>query len=188
MNGAPEKITLRHEALAYALLSGLTQREAATKLGYTESRVSIICSSPLFQALVSDLRSRLRGVTIGGVVDRILKEGEKSVEVIVGIRDGRGGNGEVIDVDHRTRLTAATYLVDKNPHIAAMKREEATPTVKIQFEGDALRLLATAVAEDEGRPVPVAIAAQSIVTSPILHSINETIQRYEDAARENGRE
>lgn len=57
------QIRERHHALARCLAGGMSNSEASVITGYDPSRISILKSDPLFQALVADYATMSAGVT-----------------------------------------------------------------------------------------------------------------------------
>lgn len=149
MNGAPEKLSSRHLVMALMIAAGWRQKDIAAKLGYTQNRVSIICSSPLFRVQVDRLQKELRESTVADVVHRIATEAGPSMNVMVELRDHA--------LNENVRLGAAKDILDRNPRIARVSKVEEDRTLKISFGAPELRQMFGAMLEDEGKPVPSVI-------------------------------
>ncbi|MGH8596627.1 MAG: hypothetical protein ACREXT_08215 [Gammaproteobacteria bacterium] len=121
----PDKLGSRHFLMALMHAAGFRNVDIARQLGYTESRVSIIINSPLFQAQVRDLQGELRDATLGDAMATIEREAGNSVRVLVDIRDA-GENGNV-------RRLAANDLLDRHPSFARRSANTEEHVVRVSF-------------------------------------------------------
>lgn len=76
-----QKIRERHHTLAQYIAQGMDQRMAASLVGMTESRVSIILNSPAMEALVESYRGATMS-TAERVTERMRTLGMKAAEMI----------------------------------------------------------------------------------------------------------
>lgn len=139
------KLTPRHHHMAYMVAAGKRNKDIAQVLGYTENRVSIIRSSPLFQQLVYQLQQEISARAIDDIVEGIIQEGPASLTRMKELRD----QTENLSVAYN----AAGFLLEKNPKVAGIKAA-AEAGVRIALDADAMRRMEVAVAEDEGRTLP----------------------------------
>lgn len=150
MMGVPAKLTTRHHHMAYMVAAGKKNKEIALTLGYTESRVSIIRSSPLFQQLVVQLQREIADRTIDDIVEGIIAEGPASLARMRQLREQ--------DDNLSVAYNATAFLLDKNPKVAGIKAA-AEAGVRIALDATAMARMEQAVAEDEGKVVPALAVA-----------------------------
>ena len=168
----PMKMTGRHHHMAYMVAAGKRNKDIAIALGYTESRVSIIKSSPLFQQLVYQLQQEISARTIDDIVEGIVHEGPASLQRMKELRD----QSENLSVAYN----AAGFLLEKNPKVAGIKAA-AEAGVRIALDADAMRRMEVAVAEDEGRTLPA--IGTSIPTYLGVKSLDDAIAEAGDGGR-----
>lgn len=160
-NGPPNSLSERHKLIALMVIGGATNVEIGEALDFHPTRVAAIKSSPLFQALVEQHRRELQARTVGGVVDKILGEGLASVAALVRLRDSAENES--------VQRSAASDLLDRNPQVARITREDHRAETRVIFDTESLRRLANAVAEDGGDEAPPAvIQALSVYDAPVV--------------------
>ena len=86
-NGNLDKLSQRHILLAYMLLNGHKQKDAAAKIGMSENYVSILVNSPLFQAYMQSLRRELRDTTFDELQDWLRVETAPTLQRLKELRD-----------------------------------------------------------------------------------------------------
>ncbi len=159
-NTPPKSMNERHKLVALMVIGGATNVEIGEALDFHPTRIAAIRNSPLFQALVEQHRRELQARTVGGVVDKILGEGLASVEALIRLRD-HAENESV-------QRSAASDLLDRNPQVARITREDHRAETRVIFDTESLRRLANAVAEDGGDEAPPAvIQALAISDTPV---------------------
>src|SRR3972149_4700121 len=94
----PKHITGRHLALMRRLAAGVTIKDAAEELGYSQQRASLVVNSPLFQDEYKKLQEDIRTGVVkieagiahmdGGIRKRMEEEAINSLNVLIGLRDG----------------------------------------------------------------------------------------------------
>jgi hypothetical protein len=156
----PAKLSDKHRLIAYMKLGGASREDIATSLGYEPTYVSAITESPLFKALMDQLRGDLKHKTIGHVVDRIVSEGPQSVQVLVELRDHAESE--------QVRMTSARDLLDRNPETAKVSREDRRLETRIVVDSRALARIAGVLSEDAGPTIDADDAVTLPVTPPPL--------------------
>lgn len=167
-NGPPQSLNEKHKLVALMVIGGATNVEIATALDFHPTRIAAIRSSPLFQALVDQHRRELQARTVGGVIDLILGEGLASVEALVRLRDGAENES--------VQRSAASDLLDRNPQVARITREDHRAETRVIFDTESLRRLANAVAEDGG--IDEAVVIPAIATNggpPVIRPLAEAV-------------
>lgn len=155
----PQKLNNKHRLIAYMKLGGATREEIAFQLGYEPTYVSAITESPLFKALMSELQNEMKHQTIGTVVDRIVAEGPKSLQVLVELRDHAESE--------QIRMTSARDLLDRNPETAKVSREDRRTETRIIVDSRALHRIAGVLQEDNEGVIDLdAVQALSAPTPP----------------------
>lgn len=139
-NLPPKTLNEKHHLVAYMQLAGATNIEIAAALDYHPTRVSAIQGSPLYKALLDKLRKDLNQRTVGAVIDRIISEGPRNVEVLVELRE----HAE----NERVRLEAARDMLDRNPETSKVSRQENRSEQRIIFDTHALHRLIGVLQED----------------------------------------
>lgn len=171
-NPPPQRLTERHRLIAYAVIAGKTNVEIARALGYHINRIYAIRQSPLFRALVEQLRKELQAGTIGTVIDRIMNEAGPSVDAIVQLRDSAESES--------VKLAAAQDLLNRNPSTAKISRTEEDRTVRVLFDSNDMRRMAAVIAEDEGRDAIPAVATV-VPDSPLRpRTLDEVLAAFND--------
>lgn len=69
----PQKLNNKHHLLACALVSGMSQKEAAASLGFHPQRVTQVVGSELFQHHMQRLRDQLAARVVEEQADRLTK-------------------------------------------------------------------------------------------------------------------
>ncbi len=182
MTVMPQKLNDKHRLIALLMLAGAERPEIAARTGYDPSYISAIThNSPMFKAMLDQLRAEMRQKTIGGVVDRIIQEGPKSVEALVVLRDTAESE--------QVRVTAARDLLDRNPETAKVSREDRRTETRVVFDGRALAKLAGVLAEDAGQDAATVDAAFTPVSAlplttgiPTLEELRAELAAQEDDA------
>lgn len=137
----PKHITGRHQALMRRLAAGVTLQDAASELGYSVARASLVSNSPLFQEeykkLLEDIKAGVVQVEAGlahmdgGVRKRLEAEALESLEALIRLRDGA--------TSERVRQISAMDILDRAGY-------KATDKVEARVELDASEGLANALA------------------------------------------
>lgn len=138
--GPPDTLTARHRMIAMLLASGRSQVEIAQAVGMSANRISIIASSPMFQALVREFQGELLQ-RLADVTERLHAEALPTLEKLVHLRDG-GAKEEV-------QLGAANSLADRIPALAKKVKHEEERTLRILYGHDVEAVL-EAIAEEKG--------------------------------------
>jgi hypothetical protein len=149
MEGAPTKLSPRHRLLALMIAAGHTNRDIATTLGYSESRISVIRSSPFFQALVEDCVGDIRNRGAQSVVEEIILEGRASVRRLRELRD----QGDELAVAR----AAADSLLDRNPQTAKHSHREENREIRVTWGPETLAAMQSGMKE-----IAVATGAQNV--------------------------
>lgn len=174
----PFKLSERHRYIAWLELGGATNNEIAVALGFTASWVSTVRSSPLYRALLADMRDRVTDENIEQVKAVIMGEAMNNVRTLINLRDGAL-------VESATRRGAANDLLDRTPGLSKVQRTEMDETLHVSFGGAELHALMQAVNEDEGRPLRaiegVAVALPNGDETIKPRTIDEFIAEYEGA-------
>lgn len=166
----PDKLNDRHRLIAYMKLGGATRDQIATTLGYATNYVDAIVASPMFKALMDHMRAEMRSKTIGGVVDRIVAEGPRNLEVLMELRDHAESE--------QVRMTSARDLLDRNPETAKVSREDRHIENRIVIDAVALRRIA-GVLEEDAPPVVIDVAPRAVHAAQAAG-----FQRLEEAVTE----
>lgn len=136
-----KSLNQRHQLIGYLVLAGRTTAEIAKALEMSEMGIAAVRQSPLFKAFLDDLSQELRGKSVGDLVDRIVAEGTKSIDVLVEVRDEAD--------EWSQRRLAARDLLEFNPHLARRSVVDETRTVRIVLDGPTLERLASGIQEAE---------------------------------------
>lgn len=163
----PAKLNSRHHLIAYMVLAGATREEVSRQLDYDKAYVSAITESPMFKALLDELRGEMRNRTIGSVVDRIISEGPRSVETLVRLRDEAESE--------QVRVSAARDLLDRNPETAKVSREDRRSEMRIVLDGAALHRITGVLSELDAGDVTDAEATPALPQSPMLQTLDQAI-------------
>ena len=174
----PLKLSERHRYIAWLELGGATNNEIAAALSLTPSWVSTVRSSPLYKALLADMRDRVTDENIEQVKAVIMGEAMNSVRTLIGLRD----NGAV---ESATRRGAANDLLDRTPGLGKVQHIETDETLHVTFAGAELRALMQAVDENEGRPLRAIEGVATVLPNGAERiaprTIDEFIAEYEGA-------
>lgn len=174
MGVPPDHLRERHQLLAYLVVAGFTNRQIAAKLSLTESRVSVIQKSPLFVALVDQLRDELKGRTIGSVIDRLMAEAGSTLDTLISLRDSG-------TKDDGVRLGAANSLADRIPDLRRISKVEEERTIRVLLDGGTLALMTQAQ-----REVDRVVDAEIVAVVPVapgdgripVKTIEEAVAAY----------
>ena len=113
-NHNPKHLSTRHRALMRRLLAGQTVSQAATELGMSMGRVSIVSNSPLFKEEMAIMQKEIAGEFVKNesskvhtdmVRTRLSEEALASLNTIVGLRDGAQSE--------RVRQLSAIEILDR---------------------------------------------------------------------------
>lgn len=118
-----KSINRRQRILALLHIAGMKNKDIASALGYTESRVSIILGSPLMQEQIEVLRGEVDGQLIEdarAILNSLV------IPSLVTLNDARA-NGE----SHTVRANAATALLDRHPQFGKKSTSEGEHTVRL---------------------------------------------------------
>lgn len=171
----PETRLLKTKDRLIALMEigGASNSEIAAAHGCSTSYVSMVQKSPLYQAMLQDLRERLEAKVIDDLADvnrEITSQAMASVKKIVGMRDNSTG-----DVPHAVQLGAAQALLDR----AVPKKSEASidqrTVVVISDEGAARMAAVLAEAGMRTRPIEAAVPRpldQAITDAQVAENIS----------------
>ena len=139
---AIQSLSERHRYIAWLELGGAGNNEIAQALGLTPSWVSTVRGSPLYRALLDEMRTRVTDVSIEEVKARLMGEAMASVGTLIEIRD---------NADASNRRMAAGDLLDRTPGLSKIHKTENDDVLRIVLESDAVREIQNAIDEDEGR-------------------------------------
>jgi hypothetical protein len=112
INAQPDNITPRHRALMRRLVAGMTLDDAATDIGFSISRASIIVHSPLFQEEMKRMEAAV-------AKEFVEAEGEKSADATRVVlseaseKAARTLNGALDDQNAMVRVSAAKDILDR---------------------------------------------------------------------------
>ena len=148
--GEPIKrpLNTKHRELMRALAIGMSQREAAQRCGFTESRVSILKKSELFMAELEKITAEIREKTTTKAAEaftnaryqeQLDKMAPKALETIEDMM-----NPEHKDVH---RLKAADLALSKNPKLQLTERTQ-TQTIVIERDSGIANVLRRLELED----------------------------------------
>ena len=136
----------RHRLAAYMLVSGKRRKEVAEELGFDPVYISQLRRNPLFITLLEELGKDLKTGVGGSLIERIIGEGNASLDTIVDIRDdGDAGDGD--------RLRASLALLDRNPDAPAPRSHssmDVNARIGVTLDEDAMGLLMQALKEVDG--------------------------------------
>lgn len=131
----------RHREIMRRLICGQQQVQIAQEMGFTQSRLSIIVRSPLFQAALKQLENQIRDrviSSVGDVTDRLLTLQPKAVDVLESLMTDekkspnvrRGCARDILDLaasgrkkDHGDGMSEYAKLVDESYRRALEERE-----------------------------------------------------------------
>lgn len=153
----PQKLSERHRLIAWLELGGATNNEIAAALQLTASWVSTVRGSPLYKALLAQMRDRVSGESIEEVKAVLLGEAMNNVQKLIAVRDG---------LDPTNARLAANDLLDRTPGLSKIHKSEVDETLRIVLERDALDEIRQAIAEDEGRALPTRTVPAIATTIP----------------------
>ena len=114
MSDQPKSISTRHQALMRRLLAGQTASQAATELGMSVGRVSIVSNSPLFKEEMAIMQKEISGEFVKNesskvhtdmVRTRLSEEALASLNTIIRLRDSAQSE--------RVRQLSAIEILDR---------------------------------------------------------------------------
>lgn len=113
----------RHKEIARLLVSGVSQQEIAKRLSLSESWVSIVCNSPIFQQYLSSLRGRVE-VGLADVRATINEGAVQSATLLLNML-------KKDDVNHQTKAKIAFDFLDRAGYgaIKTVRNENLTVTM-----------------------------------------------------------
>lgn len=170
-----DSLNSKHMLLALGVAAGKTNRELAEALDYNEQYVSQVKASPLFQAQLLRLQKDMTERTMSDVVGRIIGEADRSVDVLVELRD----HAE----NEHVRLHSATEFLDRNPATRKVQKTESESVTKIVFSADDVRRMVQARAEaalPEARVVGHGRPAAGVVVLSVDEATAAAEQRAAD--------
>lgn len=162
---APDALSERHKIIAEMESAGATDVEIAHRIGISASRISIIRTSPLYQALVLDLSKERRSKSTFDIAKAIDDLAPRAL----------GRLAELIDQDENlgVALGATNAIMDRVSPKKTINEVDQTVRVRLSLEQvDAMR---RAAAEDSG-------ALEIEAPPPGLKALDDAIA--EAAARE----
>lgn len=130
----PRKENHTHEALIYMAASGANQKQIATDLGYTQSRISIILSKPEIKQKVRAVQAELWGENAEKRFKNILP---RAIDVFENVIDDKNATA-------RDRMSAAREVAD---------RALGKPQQSISVEGNLLHDLISRLDQESTRDV-----------------------------------
>lgn len=148
------KLNHAHMLMAMMVAAGKSTRDIAEKLGYAVSTVETLRRSELFQAQVSQIMKEMREATIGTLLDRIETESMPSLDVILAVRDGVFQDVQT----GRLQFDAAKFVLadlHMDRRIPKVVKQENEAVVRVTFNGNVLRQMFSALAEDRGEVIDV---------------------------------
>ena len=111
--------TPRHMDIIRRLVTGQTQREIAAEMGYTESRLSIIVNSPLFQHKLKEYQKQIADKladNIGNIDNRVRLLQPKALDTLEELLEKKGND--------RLRRDCAKDLLDIGGNLGKKRDEE----------------------------------------------------------------
>jgi hypothetical protein len=95
-------ISSRHREVMRRLVAGETQHQIAMDMGFTESRLSVICNSPLFKRQLAELNDEVHERYVertGDIQGRLLELQPKAVDVLESIISKKEVDGKVVSLN-----------------------------------------------------------------------------------------
>lgn len=120
----------RHHALARCLAGGISNTEASVITGYDPSRISILKSDPLFQALIEDYKSMSASVT----ADFVERANVLAVTVVNRLQEAV--ENEESPLSPSTLLEIGKFTADRTGNAPTAKTQNVNVNVNL---GDRLR-------------------------------------------------
>lgn len=168
----PERLTPRHEQMAMLVMQGKSNREISIIVGMHENRVATIKGSPLFIALVDNLKRTIREHEILETVDRLHSLGGIAVDALEHHATNYG--------EPAASVAAAKDILDRNPRTARIARTESEKTLRFVMSDETAKRIANALAEDDGRTID-AVAAQLPAGVPTrIRTLEEALAEMEE--------
>ena len=142
----PKTLSPRHRKLMRILLAGRTLQEAADELGFSLGRASVVVNSALFKEEMAKMEEQIAKGVIeiesekeyidGGVRVKLEEEAMRSLNVLIGLRDGASSE--------RVKQVSALEILDRAGYKASEKVES-----KVQLDASTglLNALNTAIKE-----------------------------------------
>jgi len=171
-------LSQRQILAALQLAMGKTPKEVAENLEIAYVTISLWKTNPRFKLAIAEATKEIKNRMIDDHEEKIKKRLEEtfepSMKELERIRDGtmksvaKLESGEEI-VGVGARLTAAKFLVEQVVSTAVSKRVKETDDSKrhatINLPPQLAKVLVQAIAEDDGKPVPIDITDEQEETS-----------------------
>jgi hypothetical protein len=147
----PKRVHPRHRALMRELIGGMTLSQAATYLGFTVSRASIIINSPLFQLEMKEMESELKREFISNQVNKTgdpVKAylGEQALVAAKTLR------GALDDENVGARISAAKDILDRTGYA---KEDKVKTNVVVEPSQSLLDVLNRINVEHKSKPIDI---------------------------------
>ena len=147
-NGIPQQplqnFTPRHMDIIRRLVTGQTQREIAGEMGYTESRLSIIINSPLFQHKLKEYQKQVAdklAENIGNIDNRVRILQPKALDTLEELLEKKGND--------RLRRDCAKDILDIGGNLGKKRDEDGmNDFARIISDAFKLALVANQVAPE----------------------------------------
>jgi len=166
-------LSQRQLLAAFQLALGKHPKEVAKMVGLVYESIIKWKSNPLFRLAIQEATREIKGRMIDNHEETIKKRledtFEPSLQLIESTRDGvlksvkKLESGEE-EIGVGPRLTAAKFLVEQviGTSVSRKSREENTPQrAIINLPPQLAKVLVQAIAEDDGKPVPIDITEES---------------------------
>lgn len=120
-----KELTSRHEAIMQALvIEGRTPRDICQEFGFTESRLSILRSSPLWKESEGRLRQELKSEKVQKALSRMESLTENAVDALEDCVNDES--------DNRLRLLSAKEILDRVGVGSALSNQATfTPSINL---------------------------------------------------------
>jgi hypothetical protein len=147
----PKRVHPRHRALMRELIGGMTLSQAATYLGFTVSRASIIINSPLFQLEMKEMESELKREFISNQVN---KTGDpvKAFLAEHAITAAKTLRGALNDENVGARISAAKDILDRTGYA---KEDKVKTNVVVEPSQSLLDVLTRINVEHKSKPIDI---------------------------------
>ena len=141
----PQKLNDRHRLIALMMAMGRRETEIAVELSVSPGMVSALTRSPMFQLQLERIRKTIESEATGVFMDKVVAQAQPTLDRLTYLRD---------NARHESvQLGAAKSLFDAIvPKRVAGESEVVT---RLVIEGADWKLMASAIAEDEGRTIDI---------------------------------
>ena len=168
-----DTLTNRHRLVALMDLEGAPPARISETTGYTTTRVVQLRRSPMYQAYLKDLRTRLEAKRIDSIADMLRATVQPSVVRLEKLRDNAFG-----DVPYNVQHASAAKLLDSA--ISTEKRVEQDHHVKpnIVLSGEAAARIASMLIEagvQLGAPKNVTTLDEGIATADVSTYVADSV-------------